>query len=219
MDIIKGPDCILLDIINSKKRPAKLLFKQDKNSQCHNKPRSRLPVDILLHLSWYNLNCSGCGFCQKQQFKRQDNLKELLKNIVCHLFAKYSYNILYWNKTEYCNGCLPLLMLLPVHALAIRIMFAALIFCPCCMKLLGFLLPPIPSTKSLLSLYFLWKCLLHCCSVGVLGKVGGGELHHHLVPPQKKKLFILQIARHHIHHLKYKIAHPAMQGVDYFLLS
>lgn len=142
MDIIKGPDCVLLDIINNKKRPAKLLFKQDKNSQCHNNPWSRLPVDIL-HLSWCNLNCSGCGFCQKQQFKGQDNLKELLKMIRNYLFAKY----LWYIEIKLNMYSLPLLMLLPVHALAIRIIVAALIFSPCCMKLLGFLLPPSPPPK------------------------------------------------------------------------
>ena len=115
--------------------------------------------------------------------------------------------------------CLPLLMLLPVHALAIRIMVAALLSFVLLHELTRNFATPLPSPKSLLSLYFLWKSLLHCCSVGVLGKVGGGELHHHLVPPSKKKLFILQVARHHMHHPKYKIAHPAMQGVDYFLLS
>ena len=51
MDIVKGPDCILLDITSNKKQPAKLLFKQDKNSWCHSKPWSSLPVDILIHLS------------------------------------------------------------------------------------------------------------------------------------------------------------------------
>jgi len=67
----------------------------------------------------------------------------------------------------------------------------------------------------------MWKCLLHCCSVGVLGEVGGGGGNRTttLSPPKKKKLFNLQVARHHIHHPKNKIAYPAMQGVDYFLLS
>lgn len=51
LNIVNGPDCILLDIVNNKKQPAKLLFKHDKNSWCHSKPLSSLPVDILIHPS------------------------------------------------------------------------------------------------------------------------------------------------------------------------
>ncbi|XP_078352456.1 uncharacterized protein LOC144637198 isoform X2 [Oculina patagonica] len=44
----KVPDCILLDIMNNKKRPVKSLFKQDNSSRCC---LSNLPVDILIHES------------------------------------------------------------------------------------------------------------------------------------------------------------------------
>ncbi|KAJ7384778.1 hypothetical protein OS493_020370 [Desmophyllum pertusum] len=51
MDTDKAPDCVLLDIINNKKQPVKILFKQDKNSWCYSNPRSSLPVDILIRPS------------------------------------------------------------------------------------------------------------------------------------------------------------------------
>lgn len=92
MDIVKGPDCVLVDITSNKKQPAKLLFKQDKNSGCHSKPWSSLPVDILIHLSWFNLNSSTWGFGPKHEF--EDNLKDLFKIsreflVVCKIFLIY----------------------------------------------------------------------------------------------------------------------------------
>lgn len=85
MDIVKGPDCILLDVTNNKKQPAKLLFKQHKNSWCHSKPRSSLPVDILIQLSWFNLNSSACGFGPKHEFKELKDLFKMSRIITCCL--------------------------------------------------------------------------------------------------------------------------------------
>ena len=44
----KAPDCILLDVVVNRKKPVKVLFKQEKNNSWSGINPSSFPVDVLL---------------------------------------------------------------------------------------------------------------------------------------------------------------------------